>query len=130
MRFCSPLGNVLLVAGRHSLSPEEAIDLIFEFVRLLPRGSEIVFEFKVAAEALSSADEEQDAAAARKAAAATGEPALSRFMPAQLEAKLHRIGFSQVLALSPEDAQERYFKGRHDGLAAQIGVYRLMRAIV
>jgi hypothetical protein len=51
-------------------------------------------------------------------------------MPANIEAKLRRIGFSQLIALTAEDAQERYFKNRRDGLAAQIGVYGLMRAIV
>jgi methyltransferase (TIGR00027 family) len=121
--FCSWLGVT------HYLT-QEAIDMTFEFVRRLPHGSEIVFEFKVAAEALSSAEEKRDAAAARKAAAATGEPALSRFVPAELEAKLHRFGFLHVIALSPEDAQERYFNGRRDGLAAERTVYRLMRAIV
>jgi methyltransferase (TIGR00027 family) len=121
--FCSWLGVT------HYLT-EEAIDMTLEFVRRLPRGSEIVFEFKVAFEALSTAEEERDAAAARRAASLTGEPTLSRFMPANIEAKLRRIGFSQLIALTAEDAQERYFKNRRDGLAAQIGVYSLMRAIV
>jgi methyltransferase (TIGR00027 family) len=119
--FCSWLGVT------HYLT-EEAVDMTFKFVRLMPSGSEIVFEFKVAAEALSAADEEQDAAAVRKAA--PGEPTLSRFVPAQLQAKLLRAGFSRAIGLTPGEAQGRYFKGRRDGLAAEKGVYRLMRAIV
>jgi methyltransferase (TIGR00027 family) len=108
--FCSWLGVT------HYLS-EEVINVTFEFVHLLPRGSEIVFEFKVAAEALSSREEEQDAAWAPS----TEEPILSRFMPADLEAKLRRIGFSQVIALTPEDAQEHYFEGRRDASRPRLG---------
>lgn len=121
--FCSWLGVT------HYLT-EEAVERTFEFIRLLPPGSEIVFEFKVAPEALSTSEEERDAVEVRRASALTGEPTLSRFRPADLEARLRRIGFSQVIALTAEDAQDRYFKDRRDGLAAQIGVYRLMRAIV
>ena len=122
LTFCSWLGVT------HYLS-EEAIDSTFEFVSLLPRGSEIVFEFKAAADALSRSEETEDAADA-SAVALLGEPILSRFMPEELEAKLRGIGFSEVISLSAEDAQQRYFNGRRDGLTAQIGVYRLARAIV
>ncbi len=121
--FCSWLGVT------HYLS-EETIHATFEFVSRLPPGSQIVFEFKVAAEALSSSEENEDAAEVRKAVALTGEPTLSRFMPVELEAKLRRIGFSNVIFLTAEDARQRYFNGRSDGLSAQIGVYRLSRAIV
>lgn len=120
--FCSWLGVT------HYLS-EKAIDATFEFVSRLPRGSEIVFEFKAAADALSRSEETEDTADA-KAVALIGEPILSRFMPEELEAKLRRMGFSEVISLSREDAQQRYFNGRRDGLAAQIGVYRLARANV
>jgi hypothetical protein len=39
------------------------------------------------------------------------------------------MGFSKVVPLAPEQAHERYLKGRHDGLAARQGE-RMMRAIV
>jgi hypothetical protein len=43
--------------------------------------------------------------------------------------KLRTMGFSQTIHLTPEEARERYFGNRHDGLTARHGE-QLMRAIV
>jgi hypothetical protein len=39
------------------------------------------------------------------------------------------MGFTQVVHLTPEEARERYFGNRHDGLKERRGE-QLMRAIV
>jgi methyltransferase (TIGR00027 family) len=118
--FCSWLGVIVYLT-------KEAIDKTFEFIHRLPPGSEIVFSFDVPLQVLSGMEAEV-ATTHRNLMAAMGEPFVSPFSPAQFETKLHRMGFSQVIHFSP-DAQEWYFRGRRDGLAAQ-HIEQLMRAIV
>ncbi|MGO9604439.1 MAG: class I SAM-dependent methyltransferase [Candidatus Binataceae bacterium] len=121
--FCSWLGVTYYLT-------EEAIDRTLEIVRRLPSGSEIVFEYVIALELLSREEQEEIAAdEASKRAMGINEPALSRFTPAQLETKLRSIGFSEAMDFSTEDAEERYFQGRRDGLSAD-PTFHLMRAIV
>jgi methyltransferase (TIGR00027 family) len=93
---------------------EDAVDAVFRTVGMLPRSTEIVFTFA------QRRPEEDGGAESRLAAqaAAVGEPWLSYFEPASLEAKLLAFGFSNVYFLTPEDAEERYFTGRTDGLPA------------
>lgn len=106
----------------------DAIGRTFRFVLSLPRSSEIVFSFLLPQDALSGIEAGAMALAAQKSAEA-GEPWLSRFLPAELEENLRAMGFSQVVHLTPEEADERYFRGRRDGLRARRGE-QLMRAIV
>jgi methyltransferase (TIGR00027 family) len=121
--FCSWLGVTYYLT-------EEAVDRTLEVVHRLPRGSEIVFEYAIALELLPPEEKEQIAAAeARKRTMGINEPTVTRFMPTELEAKLRRIGFSEVHDFSHVEAQERYFKDRRDGLAADQANH-LMRAIV
>jgi O-methyltransferase involved in polyketide biosynthesis len=58
-----------------------------------------------------------------------GEPWLSRFHPEELPSLLRRLGFSTVTIFSPEQACERYLKGRFDGLTGRRGE-QLARAIL
>jgi methyltransferase (TIGR00027 family) len=121
--FCSWLGVTYYLS-------EEAINKALEVIRLMPRGSEIVFEYMIPSEMLPSSEQEEIAAdEIRKKAMGINEPILTRFVPAELSAKLRRTGFSEVTDFSHEDGQERYFKDRHDGLATD-PAYHLMRAIV
>jgi methyltransferase (TIGR00027 family) len=121
--FCSWLGVSYYLT-------EEAIDRTLEVVHRLRSGSEIVFEYAMTLELLPPGEKEQIAATeARKRTMGINEPTLSRFMPTELEAKLRRIGFSEAHDFSHTDAQERYFKDRRDGLAAD-KTFHLMRAIV
>ena len=106
----------------------EAIDLIFRFVRSLPQGSEIVFEL-IVPDDLMPADEAGVFAAAASMAAERGEPWLTRLRPAELQSRLTALGFSQVTHLPPDAANERYFRERHDDLAAWSAA-QMMRAIV
>ena len=51
-------------------------------------------------------------------AAKAGEPWRTFFLPTDLEARLHAVGFSQVTFLSPAASQEQYYAGRPDDLPA------------
>jgi methyltransferase (TIGR00027 family) len=119
--FCSWLGvtQYLTVA---------AIEATLAFVLSLPRASEVVLSFILPQDALAGIEADAVATAAAKSAE-VGEPWLSRFHPADLASQLYRMGFSEVVHLTPEQAQERYLKGRHDGLTARRGE-QLMRAVV
>ena len=59
--------------------------------------------------------------------AARGEPWLSYFAPPTLAADLRAAGFTRVEDLGPDEIQERYFKGRTDGLRVN-GIARLVKA--
>jgi methyltransferase (TIGR00027 family) len=106
----------------------KAIDALFQFVQSLPRGSEIVFEI-IVPDDLTPANEAAFFAVAASSAAERGEPWLTRLHPKELQSRLTGLGFSQVTHLSPDGANERYFRGRHDDLAAWSGA-QMMRAIV
>jgi O-methyltransferase involved in polyketide biosynthesis len=107
---------------------EETIDATLESIRWLPPGSEIVFNYWVASEALASSEAETSRLFLTQVAEMS-EPVLSQFTPEQLGTKLRRIGFSEVIHFGPDDAHERYFRGRSDGLSAD-RFSRLIRAIV
>jgi len=119
--FCSWLGVT------QYLTPS-AIDATFEFVLSLPRSSEIVFSFVLSADALSGIEAEATKFVAQISAEA-GEPWLTSFRPDDLTAHLRTMGFSDVIHLTPEEADRRYFKNRRDGLEARQGE-QLIRAIV
>jgi methyltransferase (TIGR00027 family) len=119
--FCSWLGVTVYLT-------EEAIDTTFEFIAHLPHGTEIVFTYIPPLETLSGVDAEVMAIASQSAASVS-EPWISFFLPAQLKTRLRRIGFCEVIDLPREEAQEKYFRGRRDGLGAPRSL-RLVRAIV
>ncbi len=83
---------------------EEAIDAVFRSVAEFPAGSEIVLTFTQSGGYLAST-------LANRVARA-GEPLVTFFAPAALEAKLRAAGFSQVGFLSPTEAEARYFRQR------------------
>jgi hypothetical protein len=68
-------------------------------------------------------------AIAAERAAEVGEPWLTRLHADELSGKLRAMGFSQVVHLTPDEAHERYFGNRADGLEERRGE-QLMRAIV
>jgi methyltransferase (TIGR00027 family) len=106
----------------------EAIEQTLGFVLSLPRGSEIAFEFIVPGDLLP-ADEAAVFEALAARAADIGEPWLTRFRPHELRTKLLAMGFCEVIHLSPQEANDRYFRGRRDGLAAWSAA-QMIRAIV
>lgn len=90
---------------------EKDVEAIFHLVSSLPKSSELVFTF-------SSADNDPGGVAAALAAgaAAFGEPWRTYHEPEALQKQLGEMGFSEVSILSPEEAEQRYFGGRSDGL--------------
>lgn len=106
----------------------EAIESIFQFVQSMPQGTELVFEF-IVPDHLMPADEAGVFGAIASFAAERGEPWLTRLRPEELKSRLTALGFSQVSHLSPQAANERYFHGRRDDLAAWSGA-QMMQAIV
>jgi O-methyltransferase involved in polyketide biosynthesis len=111
--FCSWLGVAQYLT-------HAAIDGTLQFVLSLPRGSEIVLSFIIPWQEAPAAAVEALVTCARKAAE-VGEPWLSTFRPEDLKAHLRGMGFSDVIHLKPEEAQERYFRNRHEGLEARHG---------
>jgi methyltransferase (TIGR00027 family) len=120
--------SVLSLLGVTQYLTAEAIETIFKFARSLPQGSEIVFEV-IVPDDLMPAGEAAVFSAAAAMSAERGEPWLTRLRPAELQSRLTELGFSQVAHLSPQAANERYFNGRHDDLAAWSAA-QMMRAIV
>jgi len=97
------------------------------FVKSLPAGSEIVFDYSVPSVSLSDNQRLARENAAQRVAA-RGEPWITYFDPPALQHDLGQIGFTRINDLSPQQANERYFSGRTDNLRISTG--RLMQAIV
>jgi methyltransferase (TIGR00027 family) len=106
----------------------ESFDASLKFVLSMPRASEIVFSFVTSGADLSPW-ERMFGAMFAAIAGAGGEPWVTRYDPKQLAEKLATMGFSKVIHLSNEAANDRYFRGRRDGLRAS-RLEQMMRAIV
>jgi methyltransferase (TIGR00027 family) len=119
--FCSCLGVTQYLTS-------DAIDATLRFVLSLPPSSEIVLSFVLPQESLSGSEAEMIAIATQRAAE-VGEPWLSRLHPDQLSSKLRALGFPRIAHLTPDQARERYFRSRRDGLKERQGE-QLMRAVV
>jgi methyltransferase (TIGR00027 family) len=119
--LCSWMGVMQYLTPR-------ALETTFQFVLSLPRSSEIVFSFILPQDTVSGIEAEALVIAAQRAAE-VGEPWLTRLHADQLVSKLRTMGFSQIIHLKPEEAHERYFCNRRDGLMERRGE-QLMRAIV
>ncbi len=89
-----------------------AVEAVFRTVASLPPSSEIAFTFAPPQEPTPPGAPPSLA----ERAAAAGEPWLSYFEPAQLEAMLRNLGFSRVHFLTPAESATTYFVGRSDGL--------------
>jgi methyltransferase (TIGR00027 family) len=109
------------------LTPE-AFDRTLEFVLKMPKASEFVFTIVVPDDALP-ADEAEMAAAVAARNASWGEPWLMRPYPNELVAKLLEMGFSQAIHVTPDEANELYFRDRSDGLNAS-NIEQMIRVIV
>jgi len=107
---------------------EKSVAALFASVGAMPRGSEIVFTFSQPDSALDSRELEIRAKI-NSTVNEMGEPWRSYFEPERLREMLLGSGFSQVTFLTPEAAEERYFRGRTDALRAPRRV-RLGRAEV
>jgi len=93
-----------------------AIEETFQFVLSLPSPSRIVFTFTLPPSAIDDSDVRERIESIMARTAELGEPIISLFEPSELQEWLLALGFSDVFHLSPEQAQERYFANRSDGL--------------
>jgi methyltransferase (TIGR00027 family) len=98
MTFFSCLGVTMYLK-------EEAIDDMFRSVAVFAAGTEIVFTY-----APPPRDPSAPLSPLAIRAAGVGEPWVSYFDAEVLSAKLRQFGFSTVEPLSPEEAEERYFR--------------------
>ena len=106
-------------------------DAIFSTLRTiaaLAPGTEIIFQYSVPREVVD--EEAQKMLALIMSRAATlGEPYRSFFEPAQLAEQVRKLGFAEVSDLGPDEARERYFRGRPDNLRP-LGSQHFMHARV
>ena len=100
----------------------------FKFVASLPVGSEIVFDYSIPSSLLTEKQRSAREAGAKRVAI-MGEPWITFLDPSSFTSELQGTGFRDVEDLSPEEANERYFKGRADGLRVSVAG-RLMKARV
>lgn len=91
-------------------------------------GSEIVFDFLLPSSSLSEQQKRSREASARRVAA-LGEPWLTFLEPTSLAVELEGMGFAQVEAFGPQEANKRYFEDRTDDLYVR-GSNHLMKARV
>jgi methyltransferase (TIGR00027 family) len=90
---------------------EEAIDAVLRTVAQFPAGSEIVFTFSQPPDSLGRKERGYHSLLAGVVRQA-GEPFVSYFTAAAIQAKLHNAGFKTVIFLSAREAEELYFRQR------------------
>ena len=98
----------------------EAISDTLRWAGERPRGSELV---------LTYLESNAQAATLRSRMAQSGIAVLSDFSMWEMTAMVEAAGFSRIEHLLPEEAEERYFYGRTDGLKAP-EIQRLLSAVV
>jgi methyltransferase (TIGR00027 family) len=120
--FFSWLGVVPYLTG-------SAVMETLKLVASMPAGSEVVFDYALPPASLSWVQRFAFNALASRVAA-RGEPFQTFFDPAALAGELRQMGFGDVEDLGMEAMNERYFKGRADGLRISGGLAHVMKARV
>jgi methyltransferase (TIGR00027 family) len=82
----------------------------------LPAGTGVAFDYALSPE-LFSPDRRKVFDALAERVAAAGEPFKLFFTPEQLENELRSAGFARIEQADSDQLNERYFRGRADGLA-------------
>ena len=93
--------------------PQHSARAVFQLVASFPKLSEIVFTFS---QGERSPEGKSDGPSLAEEAAAVGEPWCTYHDPDSLRCELREAGFSRVSLLSPQEAKDRYYRQRHDGL--------------
>ena len=91
----------------------DAINTTLTTVAHCPSGTRIVLTYNQPNQALTGLAAETDAALSSMAAE-MGEPFISLFRPAEIEALLQECGFDQIEHFGPDEARAKYFAGRDD----------------
>jgi methyltransferase (TIGR00027 family) len=97
------------------LTPDATLRMLRDVAATTASGSELVFQFVVPPATLAG-DEAALVTAFAERNGSRGEPWLSYFEPAEIERHLLAAGFSGVVHFGPEEATQRYLRGRGDGL--------------
>jgi len=119
--FFSLLGVVIYLT-------KSAVVETLKFVASMPSGSEIVFDYCVPPSLLPEGLRSAHEMLANRTAK-LGEPWITYLDPSSFLSELRQMGFGLVEDLGPEEANQRYFKDRSDGLQVN-GASRLMKARV
>jgi methyltransferase (TIGR00027 family) len=91
----------------------DAIRATLAMVAQCPSGTRIVLTYNQPKHVLTGLAAETDAALSSMAAE-MGEPFISLFRPAEIEALLQESGFDQTDHFGPDEARAKYFPGRDD----------------
>jgi O-methyltransferase involved in polyketide biosynthesis len=107
----------------------EAVVATLGFIGSLPAGSGVAFDYAVERSSLDVGEQlALDALASRVARA--GEPFQLFLNPQALTRMLKMAGFGHIEDLCAAEIDERYFKGRADGLRVAAGLAHLASARV
>jgi len=106
----------------------DAIHRTLAALASLPAGSLVVFDYSVPSSSLPEAARSARGAMAKRAADA-GEPWVTHFDPTEVTRELRALGFTVLEDVGADQAIERYFAGRTDGLRPGGGAH-IVRAIV
>lgn len=93
----------------------EAVLGTLRFAASLPAGSRIIFDYAVPATMLNPVERALRAHLEQQITE-QGEPWVSHFEPAELQATLHQLGFQSVHDFGAEELNARYLARRKDGL--------------
>ena len=93
----------------------ETVMAMFQTIASLPLGSGVAFDYGIDPKLLGVVERLVLGEFARRVAA-VGEPWTTFFAPASLAAELRALGFDAIDDLGPAEINERYFRGRADGL--------------
>jgi O-methyltransferase involved in polyketide biosynthesis len=107
------------------VTPYLTADAIFDTLRTVATmapGTEIIFQYLLPPKLLDD-NCRQIREMLADASAARGEPLVTFFEPARLAEQVRELGFAEVWDLGPEEANDRYFAGRTDGLCARADHY-------
>ena len=113
--FCREAPAFFAWLGVTMYLDQDAVCQTLATIADLHPGSGVVFDYAVAPELLS--DRERKAVNALVSRTADGgEPWKTFFVPESLAAKLHSLGYSEVLDYGADELNARYLAGRDDGL--------------
>jgi methyltransferase (TIGR00027 family) len=107
----------------------EACMTTLSFIAKMPAGSGVVFDFALD-RGLLNPGQRMALDALSKRVARYGEPLRLFFDPGKLQNELGGMGFHRAEFLQGKELNERYFKGRKDGLLVRGGIGHLMGAWV
>ncbi|TFH24222.1 MAG: SAM-dependent methyltransferase [Myxococcales bacterium] len=97
------------------LSNSATLGTLASIAQLAAPRTEVVFDYLVADETLSSS-ERRIVEKLKRFTARRGEPLVGEFHPAELEKVLRSVGLDLIANFSGADQEKRYFAGRQDGL--------------